>query len=57
MSVKIFSAKGFNVAVTVVSIVIPAVSWLFERFWKKDYVPVMYDTGGNGEKRTLEKVS
>ncbi|MEI6208482.1 MAG: hypothetical protein WCP20_17025 [Desulfuromonadales bacterium] len=52
MSVKIFSAKGFNVAVTVVSVVIPVVSWLFERFWKKDYEPVMYDTTGNREKKT-----
>lgn len=56
MSVKVFSVKGFNLAVTVVSIVIPVVSWLIEKFSKRDYEPVMYDAGGDGGKKALEKV-
>ena len=57
MSVKIFSFKGLNGVLTVLSIVIPVATWLVDRFWKKDYEPVMYDAAGNAEKKTMEKAA
>ncbi len=47
MSIKIFSYKGFNVIVTVLSIVIPAFTWLVEKARKNKLEPIMYETAGN----------
>jgi hypothetical protein len=55
MSFKIFSFKGLNGVMSVLSIVIPVVNWLAERIRKKEYESVMFDTGGNAKKSTLEK--
>jgi hypothetical protein len=57
MSIKIFSFKGLNGVVSVLSIVIPVVTWLAERIRKKEYESVTFDTGGNAEKSPLEKSS
>lgn len=36
MSIKVFSFKGINGVLTVASIVIPAVTWLMEKYTNKD---------------------
>ncbi len=54
MSVKIFSFKGLNGIMTVLSIVIPVFTWLAEKARKKNFEPIMCETGGNIEKRQRE---
>jgi hypothetical protein len=54
MSFKIFSFKGLNGIMTVLSIVIPVVTWLVEKGRKNKLEPIMYETAGNNVKKPLE---
>jgi len=57
MSIKIFSFKGFDVVVTVLSVAIPVGTWIYEKFWKKDCETLSCDSGAYREKKSLGKVS
>jgi hypothetical protein len=57
MSIKLFSSRGFSGTVAVLGIAIPLLTWLIDRFSKKDYEPVMYDARECVEKKPFEKAS
>ncbi len=54
MSIKIFSFKGLNGIITVLSIVIPVFTWLVEKARNNKCEPIKNEKSGNIDVKPLE---